>query len=224
MTISLWILLTLSIIFASIAQYKVVSTIKHYHNHRSSSGLTGKQIAEFILEKNSLESVPVKSGRGHLSDHYNPIKRHISLSPAIYSDKSLSSLSVSAHEVGHALQHKANFIFLHIRSLMYPIVSFSSKAAPFLIMFGFVFQALNLVKVGILFFSASVLFSIVTLPVEFDASRRALAQIKELNLASNDELLHVRKILTAAALTYVAAALVSVVELLRYISIVRSND
>lgn len=224
MTTPFWLILILSIAFASIAQYKVVSTINQYHSFRSSSGLSGKQIADLILQKNNLKSLPVKEGKGQLSDHYHPIKKYISLSPAIYRNNSLSSISVSAHEVGHALQHKANYIFLHLRTAMYPLVGFSSKVAPFLILFGFMFQALNLVTVGVVFFAVSVLFSLITLPVEFDASRRAMNQIKELKLANPDELVFIKKILTAAALTYVAAALVSVVELLRYISIIRSND
>lgn len=205
------------------AQHKVSSTIKQNHNSQILNGLTGAEVAKLILEQNQISNVPVIQTAGTLTDNYNPLSREVSLSTLIYRNNSISSAAVAAHEVGHALQHHNKYPFLVLRTAMYPVVSFSSKAFPVLLIASLIFQFTELGLLAIGFYAVSVLFSVVTLPVEFDASKRALVQLKQLNLVTEQELPQVKKVLNAAALTYVAAALISIVELLRFIMYFKSE-
>jgi len=206
------------------AQYKVSSVIKKYSRVPNSKGLTGEQVAKMILEKEHLQHVEVFQVPGKLSDHYDPRNKRLGLSPDIAQGTSISALAVAAHETGHAIQHRDAYKFLGMRSALYPLASFSSNLGPILIFISLIFQFTGLLKIGIILFSASVLFTIVTLPVEFDASARAVVTLNKLGISSPSESALVKKVLSAAALTYVAAALAAVAELVRLILIARSND
>lgn len=210
---------------AMYAQWKVSSAFAKGSKLPNARGLTGQEVAKTILQAAMLTDVPVEQTPGKLADHYNPMKRSLSLSPDVYGQKTVAALGVAAHEVGHAIQHRDSYFWLKMRTSMYPVVKFSSWLAPILIIAGFFFAAIpNLLYAGIILFGASVFFTLITLPVEFDASRRALVQINKLGLVSPDESREVKKVLDAAALTYVAAAITAVLELTRLILIARSND
>jgi hypothetical protein len=162
--------------------------------------------------------------RGALSDHYDPINRVVRLSEPVYYENSISAVSVACHEVGHAIQHKESYPMLALRHRIFPIVNFASGLAPFLLIAGIIFNAMNLVGIGIIFFSVTVAFQLITLPVEFNASNRAREIMVSEGYIRNEEERGVAKVLNAAALTYVAAALISLLELVRYIGIFNSRD
>ncbi|EXX87169.1 peptidase, partial [Paenibacillus darwinianus] len=165
-----------------------------------------------------IEPVP-----GRLTDHYDPIHRVVRLSEPVYYENSISAVSVACHEVGHAIQHSVSYPMLVLRHKMFPVVRFASGIAPFLLIAGFLFSAFNLIGLGIIFFSAAVAFQLVTLPVEFNASNRARDLMVAEGFITNEEERGVAKVLNAAALTYVAAALISLLELIKYIMIFTSN-
>lgn len=220
-----WILLLIPIVIAIYAQWKVGSAFKKGSQIPNSKGMTGAQAAQAILQSEQLGDLPVNQVQGRLSDHYNPVDRSLSLSPEVYSGASISAIGVAAHEVGHAIQHKESYGFLMLRTTFYPVVRFSSWLAPMLIIGGFIFTSTPyLLEVGIIIFAASVFFTLITLPVEFDASKRAMIHIQRLGLVTGEESIQVKKVLDAAALTYVAAAITAVMELIRLILIARSND
>lgn len=182
------------------------------------NGLTGAQAAREILDRNGLHAVPVeRAAGGPLSDNYDPTKRKLFLSQPVYDGVSVASVAIAAHESGHAIQHSKAYKPMEIRSALFPVVAFASNTWMFLLLIGFVTRALGLVQVAIVLFAAVVLFQLVTLPVEFDASRRALGQITELGLVTSGEHRGARKVLTAAAMTYVAGALVAVTQLAYYL-------
>jgi uncharacterized protein len=181
------------------------------------NGLSGAEVARAILDRNGLHAVPVEaSPGGALSDHYDPRKRAVFLSEPVFAGRSVASSAIGAHEVGHAIQHEAAYAFFRIRSALWPVVAFASQAWLFLLLIGAVLGALGLVQVAIVLFAVVVLFQIVTLPVEFDASRRAMAQLSGLGLVTTAERVGARKVLTAAAMTYVAAALAALSQLAYY--------
>lgn len=211
------------ILFTMYAQFKVSSTTNRYFKVRSKLGYTGEQTARKILDANGLYNVRIEMVRGSLSDHYDPRSNVVRLSEDVYYGTSITSVSVAAHECGHAIQHAKGYAPLQIRSSLVPVVSFASNISWFLILIGFVISG-PFLKIGILLFSASVLFQIVTLPVEFNASRRALVQIGNEGILEGKEIKEGKDVLTAAALTYVAAALVSVLQLLRLIAISQRRD
>lgn len=211
------------ILFTMYAQFKVSSTTNRYFKVRSKLGYTGEQTARKILDANGLYNVTIEMVRGSLSDHYDPRSNVVRLSEDVYYGTSITSVSVAAHECGHAIQHAKGYAPLQIRSSLVPVVSFASNISWFLILIGFVMSG-PFLKIGILLFSASVLFQIVTLPVEFNASRRALVQIGNEGILEGKEIKEGKDVLTAAALTYVAAALVSVLQLLRLIAISQRRD
>jgi Zn-dependent membrane protease YugP len=158
-----------------------------------------------------------------LTDHYDPIHRVVRLSEPVYYENSISAISVACHEVGHAIQHSVHYPMLVLRHRIFPVVNFASGIAPFLLIAGFLFHAMNLVGLGIIFFSVAVAFQLITLPVEFNASSRARDLMIAEGFISNDEERGVAKVLNAAALTYVAAALISLLELIKYIMIFTSS-
>jgi len=203
------------------AQYKVKSTFNKYSKINNSRGLSGVEAAKMILNYNNLD-LPISKHPGNLTDHYDPIKRTLALSESVYGQTNIASLAVAAHEVGHALQHQVSYPFLWLRTYMYPVVGFSSKLAPILIIIGF-FVFPTIIWLGIAFYAMATLFTVVTLPVEFDASRRAMKSINKLGLLSDKESKMARKVLTAAALTYVASTLTSIAELMRLILMARDN-
>ncbi len=182
------------------------------------AGLTGAQIARMILDRNGLTEVPVKpSPGGPLSDHYDPRERAVYLSQPVYENASVAALAVGAHEVGHAIQHEKAYAPFKIRSALFPAVSIASQAWMFLLIGGVILQALGLIQVAIALFAIVVLFQLVTLPVEFDASRRAGIQLREVGVVTAGESGGVRKVLTAAALTYVAGALAAIAQLAYFV-------
>ncbi len=210
-----YIVLIPAVLLALYAQFRVRSTYTEYSQVPVSSGLTGAQAAEEILRRNGLSNVSVERTEGVLSDHYDPRTRELSLSPDVYSDASVASVGVAAHETGHAIQHARGYAPLALRSAMVPTVQFGSWLAWPIFILGFLFHSGGMVQLGILIFSAVVAFTVVTLPVEFDASARAMRALQEERLVTPEELRGVRSVLTAAALTYVAAAAMAVLQLLR---------
>lgn len=220
---SMYILIIIAFLFSLWAQFRVKGTFNKWSEVPNTSGMTGYDAARHMLDANGLQDVPIEPVPGALSDHYDPIKRVVRLSEPVYYERSISAVSVACHEVGHAIQHKESYPMLVARHKMFPVVNFASGIAPFLLIAGFLFQAMNLIGLGIIFFSAAVAFQLVTLPVEFNASSRARDLMVAEGYISNEEERGVAKVLNAAALTYVAAALISVLELLRYIMIFANN-
>jgi Zn-dependent membrane protease YugP len=189
-----------------------------------SSGLTGAEVARRILDQNGLQDVPVEtSPGGPLSDHYDPRKKSVHLSEPVYGGHAVASTAIAAHEVGHAIQHAKAYGPFKVRSALWPVVAFASNAWIFLLMIGFLAQLTGLVGFAILLYAVVVLFQLVTLPVEFDASRRALVQVRELGLVATGEAQGAKKVLTAAAMTYVAAALAALSQLAYYALIFLGN-
>ncbi|MFT8871140.1 MAG: zinc metallopeptidase [Sporolactobacillus sp.] len=199
------------------AQMHVKSTYAHYSQIENSTGMTGSQTARRILDENGLYDVAVREVEGALTDHYDPREKTVNLSTAIYHGESIAGTAVAAHEVGHAIQDATDYTFMRVRSALVPVANLGSNLSYLLIIAGFIFGAMQLAMIGVLFFAAAVLFQLVTLPVEFDASSRALKQIVALGIVRDDERPAARKVLSAAAMTYVAAALVAVMELVRFV-------
>ncbi|MBB6695818.1 zinc metallopeptidase [Cohnella xylanilytica] len=216
-------LIILAFLLSLWAQFRVSGTFNKWSDVPASSGMTGYEAARRMLDRNGLHDVPIEPVPGKLSDHYDPIHRVVRLSEPVYYESSISAISVACHEVGHAIQHKVHYPMLVLRHRMFPVVNIASGIAPFLLIAGFLFGAMNLVGLGIIFFSAAVAFQLVTLPVEFNASSRARKVMVAEGFIANQEERGVAKVLNAAALTYVAAALISLLELVKYIMIFTSN-
>lgn len=205
------------------AQFRVKGTFNKWAKVQSARGFTGYEAARRMLDSNGLHNIPIEPVRGMLTDHYDPIHRVVRLSEPVYYENSISAISVACHEVGHAIQHSVHYPMLVLRHRIFPVVNFASGIAPFLLIAGFLFSAMNLVGLGIIFFSVAVGFQLITLPVEFNASSRARDLMIAEGFISNDEERGVAKVLNAAALTYVAAALISLLELIKYIMIFTSS-
>lgn len=218
-----FIILIPALIFAAYAQSKVGSTFNKYLKVRNSNGYTGYQVARTILDQHGLQNIPIEIVRGHLTDHYDPRHRVLRLSNEVYNGNSMASVGVAAHECGHAIQHQEAYAPLTIRNAIAPIASFGSQAAWFFVIGGLFFGFSGLFTLGILFFTAAVIFQIITLPVEFNASSRAIALLTDYNLVPAGEIEPARKVLSAAALTYVAATLVAVLQLVRLL-LLRGRD
>lgn len=199
------------------AQMKVRSAYKKYSQVAVSSGMTGAQVARKILDDNGLYDVTVEPIGGVLSDHYDPRTKVVRLSEDNYYGTSVAGAAVAAHEVGHAIQDAEGYAFLRFRHALVPVANFGSNMSFFIILAGIIFQVSGLILLGIIFMAAAVLFQLVTLPVEFNASSRAMEQIVATGIIRNNEERETRKVLNAAALTYVAAALVAVMELVRFV-------
>ncbi|WP_028610320.1 zinc metallopeptidase [Paenibacillus harenae] len=215
----IFILTILAFIMTIWAQFRVKGTFKKWTRVPANSGLTGYQAARRMLDANGLHDVPIEPVRGSLTDHYDPIHRVVRLSEPVYYESTISAVSVACHEVGHAIQHSEHYPMLVLRHRIFPVVNFASGVAPFLFIAGILFSAFNLIGLGIIFFSVAVAFQLITLPVEFNASSRARDIMVAEGFITNDEERGVAKVLNAAALTYVAAALLSLLELVRYIMI-----
>lgn len=215
------LLLIPGMILAFYAQTKVKSTYEKYSEILASSRRTGRDIARTILSQNGITDVEVVEGEGFLSDHYDPIKKVVRLSPHNFSEPSVAAISVAAHEVGHAIQHAKGYAPLQMRTAIFPLANIGTMLAWPILLIGLFFMpgvriaGVSLIDVGILLFSFGVAFQLVTLPVEFDASRRALVQLNQLGLVSPDEQAGAKKVLDAAALTYVAAAAAAILQLVR---------
>ena len=182
------------------------------------SGKSGAEVARMILDSNGLQNVPVQPSKaGPLSDHYDPRSRGVFLSEPVFAGRSVSATAVAAHEVGHAIQHAKSYAPMTIRSAIWPVAAFGSQAWFFILIAGMIFGAFGLIQLALVVFAAVIIFQLVTLPVEFNASRRALAQIRELRLVTDTEAVAARQTLTAAAMTYVAGALASIAQLLYFL-------
>jgi hypothetical protein len=212
---STFLLLIPAIIISMYAQQKIQSTFRKYSRVFSGGNHTGYDIARMILDKNGLEHIRIEHVRGNLTDHYDPRSGVLRLSDSVYGNKSIASYGVAAHEVGHAIQHSKRYMPLEIRNSMAPVVSFSSKIVWFVILLGFFLGAVGFIRIGVFLFLAIVIFQLVTLPVEFDASSRAIVELESLGILYDDNIKGAKKVLNAAALTYVAAALTAVSQLIR---------
>ncbi|MBE7054059.1 MAG: zinc metallopeptidase [Ruminococcaceae bacterium] len=222
---SYYIILVLPAVLLSMyAQFKVNSTFNKFSKVMSTRGVTARDVARMILDRHGLNYIPVEHISGNLSDHYDPKSKVVRLSDSVYNSSSIASIGVAAHECGHAIQHATSYSPLNIRNMIFPVVNISSTLSMPLIILGFIMSYAPLVEIGIILFSAVVLFQIITLPVEFNASRRALAILDENGILVSNELKSTKKVLSAAALTYVAAAIVAIANLLRLILVYRDRD
>ncbi|MDR9390531.1 MAG: zinc metallopeptidase [Trueperaceae bacterium] len=204
------------------AQWYLRSTFGTWSKKANTAGLTGRDTARTILRKHGLDdTVAIEQVRGELSDHYDPTKRVVRLSDPIHSQASVAGMAVAAHEVGHALQHANAYAPLQWRSALMPVANIGGQFGPYLAIFGLMLGASGLLNVGIVLFGAAVAFQLVTLPIEFDASRRALAEMRDLGIVTQNDAGGARAVLNAAALTYVAAAAGSVMYLLYFILMAR---
>ena len=215
------------IIITLICQINVKSTFSKYSNIRNSRNMTGAQAAEYVLRQNGVTGVRIEHVAGNLSDHFDPRTNVIRLSDSVYNSTSVAAVGVAAHEAGHAVQHAQNYLPNKIRTAILPVARLGSQLSWLLIFLGLLFTAkvgFVLLYIGIILFSASVLFTIATLPVEFNASKRALECIKNSDLLYGDEYTGAKRTLQAAAMTYVASALTAIMQLLRLILIARRRD
>ncbi|WP_127585157.1 zinc metallopeptidase [Paenibacillus koleovorans] len=218
-------LIIIAFVVSMWAQFRVKGTFNRWAQVAASSGLTGYDAARRMLDNNGLHDIPIEPVPGALSDHYDPIRRVVRLSEPVYYESSIAAISVACHEVGHAIQHQQHYPMLVARHNLFPVVNFTSGVAPLMIIAGLIFQQFNfLLGLGIIFFSAAVLFQLITLPVEFNASSRARELMVSEGFISNEEERGVAKVLNAAALTYVAAALISLLELIKYIMIFTNRN
>jgi len=218
------IILIPSIILTLYAQSKVKSSFKKYLNVPTRRGYTGAQVARMLLDRNDLRDIPIEMVREQLGDHYDPTKRVLRLSGEVYQGSSIASVSVAAHEVGHAIQHSNGYFPLSLRNVVFPVARFGSSAAWIFIFIGLLIPRLGgLMDVGILLFGAAVLFQLVTLPVEFNASSRALALLDDNGFIGDEEKREARNVLQAAALTYVAAMASGLAQLARLL-LIRNNS
>ncbi len=217
------VLLIPAFILAIWAQMRVTSTYKKFSRISSVQGITGAKVAKYLLDRNGISDVSVEAVEGTLSDHYDPRKKTVNLSRDNYQGSSLSALAVAAHEVGHAIQDNRGYVPLKIRHSILPATNIGSWAAFPLFFIGFLFNTPMLMDIGIILFAGVVLFHFITLPVEFNASNRALAQLSANGMLLEQEVSGARKVLNAAALTYVAATAVALIHLLRLI-ILRGED
>lgn len=201
------------------AQMKVKSTYKKFAKVSAEKGMTGAQVARYILDQHGLTDVRVVPTQGFLADHYNPATKTVALSEDNYHNSSIAGTAVAAHEVGHAMQHAEAYSFLTLRSKLVPVANISSNMSWIFVIIGMIGSIPSLLLLGIVLLAAGVVFQLITLPVEFDASKRAMNEVVSLGIINNSEERSASKVLNAAAMTYVAAAAVAVMELLRLVLI-----
>ena len=223
---STMLILIPALILAGWAQFKINSTFDRYSRIQSTKGYTGSQVARILLDKGGLFDVPVELTEGRLSDHYDPVSRVMRLSKDVFYGASVASLGVAAHETGHAIQHKERYAPLVMRNSIVPVVNFGSNLSWILFFAGFIIGIPSLLRLGILLFMTVVIFQLITLPVEFNASERALSLLGSENILLGNEVQGAKKVLDAAALTYVAATLMAIANLIRMIllSNMRNDD
>ena len=217
-----YILVVIGAVICMIASARVKGTFNKYSQLRSMSGMNGAQVALRVLQAAGIYDVQVRHVSGSLTDHYDPRTKTVNLSDPVYNATSVAALGVAAHECGHAIQHAKSYAPLSIRSALVPVANFGSMLAWPVILIGLFFNTRSsglIIDIGILLFSAAVLFQLVTLPVEFDASRRALVMLRTQGILADDELKYTRRVLKSAALTYVASAAAAILQLLRIILI-----
>jgi len=212
-----FVLMVPGIVVTLWAQNKVKGTYRRYSQVPSTMGMTGAQVAQTILNKMGVQGVKIEPVAGELTDHYDPGAKAVRLSQGIYNSTSLAAAAVAAHECGHVLQDVDNYKFMNLRASLVPAVNLGSRLGPMLIFAGLIFQLFGLAWIGVFFFAAVLLFHVVTLPVEFDASRRALRLIDEYGILQGEENKGARAVLQAAAFTYVATAFYALLNLLYYV-------
>ena len=221
----LYLLILVPTLILSIwAQIKVKTTFARYSKIQNSKGITGAQMASYIMKTNGIDDVKIGHISGNLTDHYSPTKKELKLSNPVYGVNSVAAIGVAAHESGHAIQHKRKYFPLVLRSTLVPMANIGSAFGPTLTIIGIIFSFGILIDLGILLFGAAVAFYLITLPVEINASSRAVKILRASNLFEEEELKGVKKVLTAAALTYVASALTAIVNLLRLILLSKRDD
>jgi Zn-dependent membrane protease YugP len=213
------------LVIGFIVQSRLKKTVARNMQVQVANGLTGAEVARQILDRNGLQGVPVETAPGGpLSDHYDPRKKSVHLSEPVYGGNTVASTAIAAHEVGHAIQHQKAYAPFRLRSAMWPAVSLASNAWGILLIVGLIFQITGLATLAVVLFAVVVLFQLVTLPVEFDASRRAMTQLRELGLVTTGESQGARKVLTAAAMTYVAAALAALTQLAYWLIVLNNRN
>lgn len=218
------VLVVPTLILGLVAQSMVSSTFKKYSRVSSQSGYTAADVARMILDMNGLHHVRVARVAGNLTDHFDPRTNVVNLSDSVYSSRSVAAIGVAAHEVGHAVQHAENYGPIQLRMAIIPITNFGSRISPILILLGLLLSIQPLAVAGVLLFSLVAIFQLVTLPVEFNASHRALKTLSNNGILVGNEISGARKVLSAAAMTYVAALITSLANLLRLILIVNNNN
>lgn len=212
-----WLIFIISIAITGIAQALVSSRYSKYKKVPNEIGMTGENVARNILDGNGLQDVAVVPVKGNLSDNYNPKTRTVNLSEDIFYGTTVASMAVAAHECGHAIQHKEGYSFMKMRSALVPVVNAASTLSYFSILIGFIFGYIGMLEIGIVVQSIALLFELVTLPVEFNASSRALVQLEGFNMFSASEVKGSKKMLSAAAMTYVAALITTLLNILRLV-------
>ena len=212
-----WLFMIPGLILAGIASAKTKGTFNRYSRTLASSRMTGAQAARQMLDRAGLHDIAIHRARGFLSDHYNPANRSLNLSPDVYDAQSLSAIGVACHEAGHALQHAQGYVPLQIRSAMVPVTQFSSWGSYVFIFLGMFMQSMGMIKLGVILFAVGFLFSVITLPVEWDASARAKRQMVTDGIVQPSEAADAGKVLDAAFLTYVASAITALLTLLYYL-------
>jgi Zn-dependent membrane protease YugP len=218
------ILVVPALILSFIAQGMVQSTFKKYSSKKIERNITGAQAANYLLQKNDVTGVTVKPISGSLTDNFNPTDMTLNLSEPVYNVSSIAAVGVAAHETGHAIQHNKGYLPIKFRSMLVPVANLGSSAGPLLAILGLSLSFSFLVDIGLILFFGSVLFYLVTLPVEFNASSRALKTLKEAGVMNKEELKGVKKVLGAAAMTYVASALVSLGNFIRFFLLTKRRD
>lgn len=221
---STMLILIPAVLLSMWAQSRVSSTFAQYSGVYAHGGVTADQVARMLLTRFGLGSMPINRVSGSLTDNYNPADRTLNLSESVYNSRSIASIGVAAHEVGHAIQHSKLYAPLMFRNSIVPVVNLTTQASMPLFFIGLIMGNSMLLNLGIILFCGSLVFHLVTLPVELDASSRALKLLKETGTLTSDELAGARKVLNAAALTYVAAALMSILQLVRLIMIKNSRE
>ena len=213
-----------AILISVFASININSTYAKTKEMKTTKGLTGEETARIILDKNDLKKVKIKEVSGELSDHYNPQNKTVNLSSFIYSQNSIASIAVASHECGHALQDKNGYLFLRIRRSLVPLVNLATTLGYIAIMIGLLASSLHIFRFGIYAECIILFFQLITLPVEFNASHRALQKIEEYGIVTKDELKYAKKMLRSAALTYVAALTSTLLNILRLVLMFRRND
>lgn len=218
----LYFLLLAVFVLSMIASGRVTKTFNKYSDERADSGVTGAQLAQDLLN-NYGEPIPVHAVSGQLTDHFDPVNNTVGLSQAVYGSNSVSALAVTAHEIGHVLQYQQDYAPIRMRNNILPVASFASSASPFIIIGGILLGMTKLAMVGVWLFAAVLVFQLVTLPVEFNASRRGLTMLEQGGYITREQLPHAKAVLRAAAMTYVWAAVAALINLLRFLSMVSNS-
>lgn len=218
------IIFILMLAIPAIAQFLVTSSYSKYKNIENEANISGFEVARKILDNNDLKDIYIVEVNGNLTDHYDPKRKVVRLSKEVFHGSSVAALSIAAHECGHAIQDKVGYTYMRIRSLIFPVVHFATEISYFIIFLGLVMESMNMIWLGILLVGTGLIFQIVTLPVEIDASKRAKKEIENLELANSEEQEGVSKMLSAAASTYLAGVLSSALEILRLVLMFWEND